>query len=680
MASSSPKRDRVCGLFGALRQLFCCLTPSALGVDDLPPGAPDLASNELKASLKALDRGLNIIPSLKLVVDTLADCIDNIPLAAKNCKDYEELAFNISISLKGLEGHLDQLNLADMTEALANVVEELKKQAYHIKEKQGRAATEKYIYAQQDIDDLMRGYRRVEALFRQLQNVRLGRLDPVQRARYDSNAASQLRRGGCTPNTRELVLQGLQDWASDPYGAKVYWMNGMAGTGKTTIAYSFCHQLETANQLAASFFCSRSLPDCRDVTRVAPTIAYQLARFCRPFQDVLCRVLGNDPDIGTRGVATQFERLVRDPLQEIKDTLPSGLLVVVIDALDECSERLDALLVLDALLHFAEDLPIKFLVTCRPDSSLLKMMSAGGGVSRSLYHLHDIEQSLVQADIETYLTVELEPVPATTDEIKRLAEQSGKLFIHAATIVRYIGAQNVSVDPQRRLKVMLGITSHPSRRAYEPLDVLYGTILSAALGDNELESWEKDVIRLVLDTVVCAREPLTLDALAYLLQLEDADQVQRALENLRSVVHMDERSGLVSTLHASFPDYMHVSARSGEFFCDEAKQSELLGRRCFETMKDLLHFNICNFESSFVVDEDIPDLPNRIDNTIPSHLFYACRYWSDHLTIAANGGELLALLDDFLSHQVLFWTEVMNLKKSMRAGGPMLSKAYAWIK
>ncbi|KAG8715034.1 hypothetical protein FRC08_011071 [Ceratobasidium sp. 394] len=71
-------------------------------------------------------------------------------------------------------------------------------------------------------------------------------------------------------------------------------------------------------------------------------------------------------------------------------------------------------------------------------------------------------------------------------------------------------------------------------------------------------------------------------------------------------------------------------------------------------------------------------LPNLIDDVIPSHLFYACRYWSDHLTVVTDGGELLVLLEDFLSHRVLFWAEVMQ--KSMMDGGLMLSKAYAWIK
>jgi hypothetical protein len=118
-------------------------------------------------------------------------------------------------------------------------------------------------------------------------------------------------------------------------------MNEMAGTGKTTIAYTLCKRLNTTHQLAASFFCSRSLPDCRDAARILPTIAYQLARFSHPFQEALCQVLAVDPDIGVYDIMDQFEKLLRNPLVEVKRTFPDNV-VVVIDALDECADAKSA--------------------------------------------------------------------------------------------------------------------------------------------------------------------------------------------------------------------------------------------------------------------------------------------------------------------------------------------------
>ena len=58
------------------------------------------------------------------------------------------------------------------------------------------------------------------------------------------NAASPAPRNQCTENTRKEILNALQVWASDNATTKVYWLNGMAGTRETTIAYSFSAILE----------------------------------------------------------------------------------------------------------------------------------------------------------------------------------------------------------------------------------------------------------------------------------------------------------------------------------------------------------------------------------------------------------------------------------------------------
>ncbi|KAG9123085.1 hypothetical protein FRC07_000254 [Ceratobasidium sp. 392] len=636
-------------------------------------------SAALKTSFNML-RSVNIVPTLKSALDILADCIDVIPAEARNRKDYKELAMNIAATLEVLERHLSQMSPGQISESVANIIEELNQQAAYISEKQERTRESAYVYAEQDMEDIVEHYRRIEALFRRLQNALLGGLNPSRLARYDSIAASQLHRGGCTPNTRQRVLQELQDWASDPKGAKVYWMNGMAGTGKTTIAHSFCAYLDTAQQLAASFFCSRTLPECRYVARLVPTIAYQLARFCRPFQDVLSRVLESDPDIGVLDVNIQFERLLKGPLLETRDALPAGLFIVVVDALDECEDREVALSLLKVLLRYADDLPIKFFVTCRPERGLSDLVSSYGEPSRLLYHLHDIEQSLVQTDIETYLRTELGPTGVAVDHIKRITELSGKLFIYAATAVRYLQAEDAALDDQDRLEVILGANSSSNSEAYQSLDKLYTAILSAALEKHEQKQAHKQKIKLVLDTVVCAKEPLSIKDIADLLQFRNAGQVHQAVELLRSVLHVDEQSGLVSTLHASFPDYMLTHTRSGRFSCDQAEHNELLARRCFETMQKLLRFNICELESSYVLDKDLHDLPSRIKRSVPPYLFYACRYWSDHLAIADELTMLSNYLSGFLRLLVLSWVEVMNLKESTRAGTTMLSEIYRWMK
>ena len=86
-------------------------------------------------------------------------------------------------------------------------------------------------------------------------------------------------------------------------------------------------------------------------------------------------------------------------------------------------------------------------------------------------------------------------------------------------------------------------------KKYKKLDELYTTVLAAAFDEEELEKKEIVAMRLILWTAVCAKEPMTAPAMASLVGLTD-EQATSALQPLRSVLHVSEAGGLVSTLHA----------------------------------------------------------------------------------------------------------------------------------
>lgn len=454
-------------------------------------------------------------------------------------------------------------------------------------------------------------------------------------------------------------------------------MDGMAGTGKTTIACTLAIELESRGQLAASFFCTRTSPECRDANRIIPTIAYQLARQSTAFQSALCQVLGKDPDLGSRNISTQFDQLLKMPLEVVKGKMANNL-VIVIDALDECEDTLAVGQILEVLFQFVTSLPIKFFITSRPEAAIREKMISAENASKSILHLHDIERSLVQEDIELYLWEELEFMSPSPTDVKRLAALADNLFIYAATAVRYIRPEKKSVDPRERLATVLAEDSKSGKR-FSHIDSLYSTVLAAALDDEDLEAEERGRTQLVLWTAICAREPIPVGTLAALSGISSEDQALTALQSLRSVLHVTEHTNIVSTLHASFPDYMFSRDRSERFFCDEIVHSHFLTRRCLEIMKGQLQFNICNLPSSFIPDSDIPDLTTRVEKSISSSLSYACKYWPDYLRITESSNELQMLVGEFLCQRLLFWMEVLNLKGCMVIGVRGLLKVQAWL-
>ena len=111
----------------------------------------------------------------------------------------------------------------------------------------------------------------------------------AQFVEYD--AASPAPRNACTKNTRKALLDKLQVWADDETTTKVYWLNGMAGTGKTTIAYSFSEILREKVSLGGTFFSSHLRVDTSDVRCIIPTISFQLAHYFPSLSHVIMDVV-----------------------------------------------------------------------------------------------------------------------------------------------------------------------------------------------------------------------------------------------------------------------------------------------------------------------------------------------------------------------------------------------------
>jgi hypothetical protein len=81
-------------------------------------------------------------------------------------------------------------------------------------------------------------------------------------------------------------------------------------------------------------------------------------------------------------------------------------------------------------------------------------------------------------------------------------------------------------------------------------------------------------------------------------------------------------------------------------------------------MKSGLKFNIYGLETSDLLNDEVQDLPARIQESIPTRLAYACRFGLQHLQDTPREGvDLLNDVDYFLHVKFLYWLEVMSLMK-----------------
>jgi len=125
-------------------------------------------------------------------------------------------------------------------------------------------------------------------------------------------------RQGCLRETRADVLLQLERWLKDEQDHRIFWLNGLAGTGKSTIAQTFAEISFADGKLGPSFFCSRDFEDRSNLRAIFPTTAFQLAYRYLPFPEKLLRDLRANPDIGQASLCSQMERIIVGPLKAVR--------------------------------------------------------------------------------------------------------------------------------------------------------------------------------------------------------------------------------------------------------------------------------------------------------------------------------------------------------------------------
>ena len=176
----------------------------------------------------------------------------------------------------------------------------------------------------------------------------------------------------------------------------MYWLNGLAGTGKSTIAQTIAERIFADGQLGASFFCSRDFSDRSNLHFIFPTLAAQLARKYAEFQSILVPLIQLDPGMADESLYNQMDKLIIQPL-----TKSAISTVIVIDALDECKDEDPASAILSVLGEFVSEIPkVKFFLTGHPEQWIHKGFRLPQMVEATdVFILYEVKPSQIDSDI-----------------------------------------------------------------------------------------------------------------------------------------------------------------------------------------------------------------------------------------------------------------------------------------
>lgn len=481
---------------------------------------------------------------------------------------------------------------------------------------------------------------------------------------------------GCLEGTRKAPLEHIMSWAKviRNSSSRLYHVHGIAGSGKSSVASTVCRMLEEEDLLAGSFFCKRDLPDQRDTSRILPSLSYTLALRHEVYKECVMHSLKDEPDITSRSIEQQLKVLFREPLTKIaRGGSRSQPLVFVIDALDECCDNHDAsqrrladgLCQISALASW-----LKVFVTSRPTDDLMWKLSPTDTRVLSI-NLNDMD---TEKDIKLYTQASLKelvgefrlsPSWLTEDTIQKLTDLASGLFIWASTMIRYIRGQ---LDKDNAMRLVL---SGNALAAEASLDNLYMKVIESGGSDDDNVALKKTVLGIVF--VTARNNPLSIDGLHDFLQ-RTGRKVSKAvlkavINRLRSVLYEDTSKGnVIRVCHPSFVDFLEDPKRCGKYWTNVEQLHAVMVETSINLMTAKLRFNICDLQTASITNEDVSDLPQKIENNISESLLYSCRYWTTHFT-EENRVTVSALVSEFFRGlKAIYWVEVLSLVDELKIG------------
>ena len=515
----------------------------------------------------------------------------------------------------------------------------------------------------------------------------LGLDNPLNRLPYaveaPFNSYRRQHESTCLPQTRVDILQEIYNWADGQDERCIFWLNGLAGTGKSTIARTIARRYFEQKRLGASFFFSRGGGDLGgDVGHAGKfftSFAVQLAHNAPQLQRYISEAVTEQSDIANLSLRDQWHQLVLRPLSRLDGSSSPSSYVLIVDALDECDSEDDIRIILQLLAEARtlKTIQLRFFLTSRPEIPIRHGIYRIPQVNHQDFVLHNISPAVINHDISLFLEYNLRIIREEwtlgagwpgEQALKQLVVNAGGLFIWAATACRFI--RDGRDFAERRLFLMLqsgASVTAPERH----LNEIYTTVLKSSISPS-LDNFERQDIlvrfRKVLGSMVILFSPLSARSISRLLYVAE-EWINRTLNHLHAILDIPEDQTRPLRLHhPSFRDFLLDKDRCSDpkFWVDEKKAHETLAEGCIRIMSAFLKQDICEQDAPGVFVADIES--SRIEQYLPPEVQYACLYWIQHLQKSGVQLSDNDYVHRFLKEHFLHWLEALSWMQKVSVG------------
>ncbi|KAF6761129.1 hypothetical protein DFP72DRAFT_1002949 [Ephemerocybe angulata] len=436
------------------------------------------------------------------------------------------------------------------------------------------------------------------------------------------NSSARFDPPKCDGGTRIEVTNEIMGWIQDRDApTQLLCMTGAAGSGKSALQQTVSERCASLEILAASFFFNVGDSTRNNVSRIVPTIAYQLGQKNPSLRHLIGLAVEDDPLIFDTALKTQMEVLIVEPAHNFLAHNPSNSeafpYVLLIDGLDECSgearQRELLLAIQDCLLRGRT--PFRVFLASRPEMAIHEALNDGGHLQDAAYHIRLSDDYDATADIcrtvqrrlrELGLRRKLDGAWFSEADVNAIVAAASGQYVYATTVIRYIAEPRGS--PIGRIRAVLGWIPGGGQKAkpFASLDLLYrNIILNAKTAFEETDEEERDFLLLLNCIIAIQGSPSVGFLLCHQDKLYSLDcgTCETIFCDLRSIIRVVEKGGRLELYHRSFLDFLVDEGRAGAIHVSKSRKTEYfteccLNRIAHSSLDDMYHVD--EFDVDFI--------------------------------------------------------------------------------
>ena len=475
--------------------------------------------------------------------------------------------------------------------------------------------------------------------------------------------------------TRVEVLQKIYQWVDIEDKGCIFWLSGLAGTGKSAIARTVARNYKEQGHLAASFFFSRGGGDSSHAGLFVTSIARQLAdspmlKVGKHIRDAWIQ----RSHIAGQTLRDQWMQLVIHPLSMRNKTTSSNAFLLVIDALDECDDDANISTVLSLLARVGDlvNVRVRVLITSRRETQI---RNGFHDIEATIHHefvLHHIPPEVSDRDILVFLKYHLQAIARRRDlpntwpgenTLALMVKHAERLFIWAETARRFISDGKSQKFTRQRLALLLDRSKSDLVGPEVELDKIYTTVLTSSLPTDVVEGEREEAcndLRLILGGIVILFTTVSIHTLSILLALPE-NEVFQSIAELHSILDIPQNPTHHLRLHHdSFRNFLLSEKRCQEpgLRVDEKQAHMALTNNCIQIMSSVLREDIFNLSAAGIL---VTDLSNDyIQQYLAPEAQYSCLYWASHCARSEQQLTDDNAVHEFLRKHILHWIEAMS--------------------